>query len=507
MTTMKPFLKIEALCKYISDTFSLISTVRGFCESSSKWLDERKTAVKNIQSKNNVDGVLKETLRGLEKLEDFLDAVEKLAVTSKHVFMNGRKRLQLPKDISHVQSVIMASQCVGPLLLVFKRDANMFFLPKEQNVEVLANQLDKYIQTTQKICQQFQESHISDLTMNKDTKVHVDVRFSEHDLLTMLDHINQLDEIRENEHFRMLFLFQEISYDDFMMEFKERQPRMLQSLNDLEECAVQLDRMNTGSKISSIAGSSVGAVGGALSIAGLALMPFTAGLSLGLTIGGKAMGITSGVNNAVTTFTGIGVNRKYETKAKEVLESLMTEMTSLQTCLEQVIFQPVNNIEGRHIESLCTGSSKVVSVGKSVHSLAKDVSDLRLIKNKDVIVRAGGCAGGSTRLASETPDVGQAALKGTLTTAKSMRVGLIALNSLFIGMDIFYICKESIDLAKGSKTEVSKFIRARAALWSSEIDSWKKIYDSLCLAQRESKKKKAVLDKPFYVKNKMCFLL
>ncbi|XP_034448655.1 apolipoprotein L5-like [Hippoglossus hippoglossus] len=115
----------------------------------------------------------------------------------------------------------------------------------------------------------------------------------------------------------MVFLFQEESFCDFISDFSKRQDRMLEFLNDLEEGAIQLDRMNMGAKISSVVGSSVGAVGGVLSIVGLALIPVTAGVSLALTMTGIGMGITSGVNSAVTTVTEIGVNATQQNKARE----------------------------------------------------------------------------------------------------------------------------------------------------------------------------------------------
>lgn len=48
---------------------------------------------------------------------------------------------------------------------------------------------------------------------------------------------------------------------------------MLEFLNELEQCVVQLDKMSKGSKIYSVAGSSAGAIGGVLSIVVLALIP------------------------------------------------------------------------------------------------------------------------------------------------------------------------------------------------------------------------------------------
>ncbi|XP_044187282.1 uncharacterized protein LOC122966996 [Thunnus albacares] len=298
----------RALCQYKKETLIDIDTLTEFNESLPEWKDARKKELQRIrdikdradeidlsighvkQSENKgkaivkymkskvtlvtadsrrkeleqeLAAVLKVTLRGLEKLNCFLDAVERLAVTSLHVFEEENQVLHLPQDISSgtVQDVITAARLVCPLLLDFKRDAKAFFLPKLQNVEVLANQLDKYIQTTQKICDKLEESSFSEFCLRMNMETVVDLDLSEDDIQRMLCHINQLNEIRMDQHFRMVFLFKEESCRHFIKKFDKRHTRMLKSLNVLEESAVQLDRMNKGSKISSVAGSSVGAVG------------------------------------------------------------------------------------------------------------------------------------------------------------------------------------------------------------------------------------------------------
>lgn len=541
----------EALCQYTTDTLICIDTVRGFCEKISKWMLGRETELNMImdikiradkidlsishvtQSENRgnafleymkskvtrvtadsrreeleqeLAAVLKDTLGGLEKLDCFLDAVERLAVTSLHVFNEENRVSHLPQEISPdtVQVGIIAARRVCPLLLQFKRDASIFFLPKLQNVEVLAYQLDRYIQTTQKICDTLEKSCFSEfsLKMAMNTVVDLDVNMSEDDIRRMLCHINQLEEIRMDQHFRMVFLFEEESCRHFISEFDERQPRMLQFLNDLEEIAVQLDRMNKGAKISSVAGSSVGAVGGVLSIIGLALIPVTAGVSLALTMTGVGLGITSGVNSAVTTATEIGVNRTYQKKASEAFQSFMEDVQSLQDCLDEVTNREASQID------VAVGVSKVLCkvglVGKSIDSLADAASAVKMLKSEELIVGAGKVVAQEgkalrnvPRVASDIPDIGQAAVKGPLALTKSARAGLIALNALFVGMDIFFICKDSISLAKGNETEVSQFIRARAALWSSEMDSWKKTRDSLCQGLLTSEKKQVILETPF----------
>lgn len=307
----------------------------------------------------------------------------------------------------------------------------------------------------------------------------------------------------------MVFLFQEEPCHGFISEFDKRQPTMLQFLKELEETAVQLDRMNKGAKISSVAGSSVGAVGGVLSIVGLALIPFTAGVSLALTMTGVGLGITSGVNSAVTTATEVGVNATQRKKASEVFKNFMEDVQSLQSCLEEVTRQTIAKLDALDI-NIVVGVGKIAknagAIGKGIDALVDSASAVKMLQTEELLTSAGKVVAqegqalrNAPRVASDIPDIGQAAAKGTLALSKSARAGLIAVNALFLGMDIFFICKDSMSLAKGSETEVSQFIRARAALWSSEIDSWQKMHDSLNEGLPTSEKKKAVLETPIYL--------
>ncbi|MEQ2188088.1 hypothetical protein GOODEAATRI_011432 [Goodea atripinnis] len=179
--------------KYVTDTLTYITAVKDFREMFSEWKDCREIEVvkmisikemadkidptftksegkwaafckfmkSNFQMKaesklaeleNNLGEVLEETLEGLEKLKTFSDAVEKLAVTSLQVFTQNQM-IFLPEGISFddVQAVIRTARLICPLLLGFKRDAKAFFLPSLHNVEVLVYQLEKYINSTEKI--------------------------------------------------------------------------------------------------------------------------------------------------------------------------------------------------------------------------------------------------------------------------------------------------------------------------------------------------------------------
>uniref|UniRef100_A0A3B3DRW5 Apolipoprotein L n=1 Tax=Oryzias melastigma TaxID=30732 RepID=A0A3B3DRW5_ORYME len=524
----------ESLRCYTTDILTDIQIVRIFCETFSKWMlcrkdelemmreikdkadklklhlsdcvksEKKSKAFKKYVSnkftgtdkqyaelEKELEEVLKKTLKGLETLQSFLDAIERLAVSSVHVFMENQV-IQLPEDISfdYVQVVINNAKLICPLLLEFKRDDGDFFLPKMQNVELIAYHLDRYIQTTKKMCEEMDTSCLNDdCLMMTEVVVKLDVNLSEVNMQKILDHINQLKDIRMDQNFRMVFLFQEESCFRFMKEFSERQPRMLEFLKELEENAVQLDRMNKGAKISSVAGSSVGAVGGVLSIIGLALVPVTAGASLVATVTGIVMGIAGRVNGLVTTATEVVVTQKHQKKASKVSESFIENVTKLRECLgiqttgDKGVLHKAGPVGGKITASLCKLLKDVGLFSSGGKGGALEEAALRKI----------------SKLAEVIPDIGRGSKKISRSMSNLTKAISNPTNPLLLGMDIFFTCKDITSLAKGSETEKSQFIQARASLWSSEMNSWKKIYDSLSDGLQTSEKKKALLQTPFYL--------
>ncbi|XP_041673432.1 uncharacterized protein LOC121529560 [Cheilinus undulatus] len=549
----------DAMFRYTIETLFYIEKVKQFCESFPEWMDARTTEVFKMEGiktsysridlginhitksekkgkafleymenkvtqvtresvkkrrarlERELDAVLAETLSGLKKLHFFLEAVEKLAVTSLHVFQEGNRVLQLPRGakLEHVQVVIAAARRICPLLLEFKRDASAFFLPKLDNVDVLVYQLDRYIQTTQKICENLNMSLFSHLPLQMSSNVYVnlDENFTHDEVQRMFHHIRHLTDMRMDPDFRLVFLFQDVSCSGFVKEFIKRQPRMLNFLEDLEKTAVQLDSMNKGAKISSTVGSSVGAIGGVLSIIGLALIPVTAGVSLSLTIAGMGCGVASGLNSIVTTATEIGVNRTQQDKAKGVFQRFMEDVQYLHDILEEVTNQNIEIEENQFALVVGVGriACKVGSVGNTIDSLVDAASAVKLLNSEKMIVSTGKVTAEEAkalrnvpRMAADVPEFGQAALKGPLALSNFSRGGLIGANALFLGMDVFFIYKDSISLSEGCETKVSQFLRARAALWRSELDAWEMIHDSASEGLLTSENNIRVLEHLFY---------
>lgn len=316
---------------------------------------------------------------------------------------------------------------------------------------------------------------------------------------------------RRNQDIRLTFLFHDAALT-FIGLFCQRHGRMRQFLSDLEANADQLDRMKTGASISSVAGSSVGVAGGALSVAGLALAPVTAGVSLILTMTGVGLGVASGFNSLATGITGMVVNSKHSKQANSILLSFMDDVESILDCMEHVASHTGPIVEPGKTEILLgTGRvvAKVCGLGKSIDALVDGASALKVIGSKEVATGAtkvGLQEVKSTKnlhgLASDASDIGQLAKGTPLALSSSARSGFMALNSLFIGLDIFFIYKDGTSLARGNKSKVAQLIRSRSTLWCSELDSWERIYDSLCRGIWRYRRSWRILETPFFTPKK-----
>lgn len=209
------------LCRYANDTLSYINRVKSFHDKISKWILQRETELDMVmdiieraekidlsfshvnQSENkaralweymgsattlqtNLDkkfavleeelaAVLKDTDNGLQELDEFLDAVEKLAFTSIHVFRENNNMLRLPTEISLdlVQVIISAAQRSWRLRVVLTLDSEEFFVPRLQNVEVLLIQLNKYVIITQLLCDQMKKRYVSVSHLQQDYNPHL----------------------------------------------------------------------------------------------------------------------------------------------------------------------------------------------------------------------------------------------------------------------------------------------------------------------------------------------
>lgn len=303
-----------------------------------------------------------------------------------------------------------------------------------------------------------------------------------------------------DESVRLTLLFGEKA-KGFISLFGERYSRMFQFLTDLEQTAVQLDKMKKGSNISAVVGSSVGIAGGVCTIVGLALAPITVGVSLGLTVTGAGLGITSGVNSLVTGITETAVNNYQKKKANDIFILFREDVQDLLYFMEEVASSESSLVcpFEFNVEDLALLAPLGKSVPQDIDEFVDVVSSFKTLQNEEIIARTAKlglktnkAAQNFPELASNLPDVGQV-VKGTVS--KSARMGFIALNAFFIGVDAFFLYKDIQKLDKGSNE--AQLIRSRAVVWRSEVEAWEKIYNHLSEELPMLNKNQEILKKPF----------
>ncbi|KAL7849710.1 hypothetical protein SRHO_G00190590 [Serrasalmus rhombeus] len=499
---------------YILTTLTYIDTVKDFCDTEPNWTCLRESEIEKMRNikrrtekiktkylgigrqelEKELGEVLRNTLEGLEKLHHFLDAVEKLAVTSPFVFTD---EVFLPREVSPatVRSVILTARTVSPLLIHFKRDDGAFFLPSLHNLDILAFQLEKYIRITQELCMSMKNPSLRFSWNVSDSMENTTDRFT------------QLNKMRMDESFRLTYLFGE-NTEHFFETYSGCRSRMIQFLSDLEETAVELDKMKKGSSISTVAGSSVGAVGSVFSIVGLALAPVTAGVSLGLTLTGVGLGVTSGANSLVTGFTEFGVNTYHRNKANSIFTKMMEDVQKVLDCLENAassecprthLHLDYFDLQLEHVKMVWRTRSLVKRVFDTVDgaSAVKTLTSEKVIRVVGVGLQEGSEARSIPSLAADLPDIGRLAKGTPLAMSKLARVGLIGLNVVSIGMDLGFIYRGSKSLANKETSEDSQFIRSRSALLRSEIEAWDKIYDTLKKRENDIPREAGILEQPF----------
>ncbi|XP_061160222.1 apolipoprotein L3 isoform X2 [Syngnathus typhle] len=371
------------------------------------------------------------------------------------------------------------------------------------NTAVLAYLLDKYVETAQQICLLLDKSKFSlNLVSKAGTELRVDLpeELSSDDTYRMFRHIQKCSHIRNDADFRLVFRLQEHACHRFLAEFSQRRARMLELLDQLDQNIEGLVRENKGVKLSNVASSTLGLVSGALSIAGLALVPITAGTSLVLSMTGLGLGLASWANCAVTSVVDYKLKQKCMKKVSEVIENFVEDAE----CLDDITSE-TRLLDAAVSEVLCEETTRR-SVG-----LVADVSSTVKTppRNQEVATRVGKVViiGGKAlrnvhRAVADARNVGSAALRGSVAVSYAARAGLIPLNGIFIGIDIVIICVSGVALAKGCETRMSHFLRARSALWRAEMESWQRMCDSLVRGLETFEENQAVLEAAFYLDNK-----
>ncbi|XP_060940203.1 apolipoprotein L1 [Limanda limanda] len=227
--------------------------------------------------------------------------------------------------------------------------------------------------------------------------------------------------------------------------FSERAESLWMHVISLNTLADGLDKFNKRTKIAQITGGSTSAIGGIATIAGLALAPVTFGTSLIVTAVGLGVATAGGLTSAGAGISNQVNNSMDRKKVEKIVQDYQEKMLDLNKCLKFI---------KQGIEEL----RKFDLIKMKKHAYNRDFPVLSSSFYED-----GAMAGKAILInANEIMRVVQIANVAGSTAARAVQIASMAtgvLTGLFVGMDIYFVAKDSKELKKGAKSEFAAKIR------------------------------------------------
>ncbi|XDB50581.1 hypothetical protein AB1E18_004144 [Capra hircus] len=254
-------------------------------------------------------------------------------------------------------------------------------------------------------------------------------------LLTILDRKNQ--EVSEK--------YQQ-KKQRFLKEFPQVKQELKENIKKLRELADKVDKVHRDCTIANMVASSTSIASGALSMLGMGLAPFTAGLSLGLTATGIGLG-------AAATVTGLS------TMAVETVNTSSAETQAMR---------------------LSKATAKSVSLLKKVKDFAKHIQAIRVARRNPQLVATAQRFVKTGRLSAQSAQQVTRNFGGTpLAATKAARIGRGVFSGIFIGLDVYFLVKDAQDLQEGAKTASAENMRQEAQDLERKLEKLTRIYESL----------------------------
>ncbi|KAM7400175.1 hypothetical protein PAMA_004735 [Pampus argenteus] len=227
--------------------------------------------------------------------------------------------------------------------------------------------------------------------------------------------------------------------------FTERAESLWQHVIDLNGIADSLDKFNKNTKIAQITGGSTSAIGGVATIAGLALAPVTMGTSLIVTAVGLGVATAGGLTSAGAGISNQVNNSMDRKKVEKIVQDYQEKMADLNKCLT-FIKQGIENLHKFDLIKM-----KNHGYNRDFPVLSSSFYEDGAMVGKAILINA-----------NEIMRVVQIANVAGSTAARAVQIASMAtgvLTGLFVGMDIYFVAKDSKELKKGAKSEFAAKIR------------------------------------------------
>lgn len=227
--------------------------------------------------------------------------------------------------------------------------------------------------------------------------------------------------------------------------FSERAESLWQHVIDLNSIADGLDKFSKNTKIAQITGGSTSAIGGVATIAGLALAPVTFGTSLIVTAVGLGVATAGGLTSAGAGISNQVNNSMDRKKVEKIVQDYQEKIADLNKCLK-FIKQGIENLKKFDLIKM-----KQNAYNRDFPVLSSSFYEDGAMAGKAILINA-----------NEIMRVVQIANVAGSTAARAVQIASMAtgvLTGLFVGMDIYFVAKDSKELKKGAKSEFAAKIR------------------------------------------------
>ncbi|CAJ1072531.1 uncharacterized protein LOC109999883 isoform X4 [Xyrichtys novacula] len=253
--------------------------------------------------------------------------------------------------------------------------------------------------------------------------------------------------------------------------FSERAETLWQHVIDLNGIADGLDKFSKNTKIAQITGGSTSAIGGVATIAGLALAPVTMGTSLIVTAVGLGVATAGGLTSAGAGISNQVNNSMDRKKVEKIVQDYQEKITDLNKCLK-FIKQGIENLKRFDLMKM-----KKHAYNRDFPVLSASFYEDGAMAGKAILINA-----------NEIMRVVQIANVAGSTAARAVQIASMAtgvLTGLFVGMDIYFVAKDSKELKKGAKSEFAAKIREVATQLHDGLVELNSIRDELQATQPE----------------------
>ncbi|XP_040841285.1 apolipoprotein L3-like [Ochotona curzoniae] len=251
----------------------------------------------------------------------------------------------------------------------------------------------------------------------------------------------------------------------FLKEFPQVKAQLEESIAKLHALADKVGKVHRYCTITNVVAASTGAASGILSIAGLALAPVTAGVSLALTATGMGLGAAAGVTGASTAVVEHVTRASAEAEAGRITSSSVNQVELVAKTVGQSV-PKILNVTRKCVQAL-------EDVGKNVHAIKVAQNNTRLVRNAKRFMTTGKISARNTRQV-------QKAFGGTaLAMTKGARFTGAATAGLFFLLDVANLVQESKHLQQGAPSESAQDLRKQAQELEEKLAQLMEIYRNL----------------------------